>query len=284
MNNPLDTAPAPGANTPDSPALRDKESWTELGKTALIALLLALVIRSFLYEPFNIPSGSMMPTLLVGDYLFVAKRDYGYSRASFPFGVVPIQDRIWVNRMPARGDIIVFKLPSDGATDYIKRIVGLPGDTIQTINGRLYINGVIVPREAVGYERINNGIGQQITVTRYIETLPGGVMHSIYEEGDAEELDNAGPFTVPEGHYFAMGDNRDNSRDSRVMELVGFIPFRNIVGRADILFFSTDGSATLLEPWKWPMAIRYRRLFERIGPPAPSAAPEVAPAVAVEQP
>jgi signal peptidase I len=245
----------------------EKESWTELGKTAAIAFLLAILIRSFLYEPFNIPSGSMMPTLLIGDYLFVDKREYGYSRYSFPYGVIPIQERIWSGELPKRGDVIVFKLPTDNKTDFIKRIVGLPGDVIQTINGRLYINGTMVPREAVGIERVENGYGQTLTVTRYIETLPGGVLHNIYEETDAEELDNAGPFTVPPEHYFAMGDNRDNSRDSRVQELVGFIPLRNIVGRADIIFFSNDGSARLYEVWKWPWAIRYNRLLDLVGPP-----------------
>lgn len=248
------------------PLKKDPESWSELAKTAMIAFLLAVLIRSFLYEPFNIPSGSMLPTLQIGDYLFVSKRDYGYSRYSFPFGIMPIQERIWAGTTPARGDVIVFKLPSDPRIDYIKRIIGLPGDTVQTINGRLYLNGTLVPRTADGYDRVENGYGQEITVMRYIETLPGGVAHNIYEVGDAEDLDNAGPFTVPAGHYFAMGDNRDNSRDSRVTDLVGFIPLRNIVGRADVIFFSTNGYARLYEPWKWPWSIRYDRLFDPIGP------------------
>ena len=255
-------------NTNGAATKKNPESWTELGKTAMIAFLLALLIRSFLYEPFNIPSGSMMPTLLVGDYLFVDKRDYGYSTYSFPFGIIPIQDRIWTKQMPEPGDIIVFKLPTDPSIDYIKRVVGLPGDTIQTINGRLYINNKIVPREPVGYERIDNGRGGYVTVTKYIETLPNGVMHTIYEQGDTEELDNAGPFTVPADHYFAMGDNRDNSRDSRVQSLVGFIPFKNIVGRANIIFFSTNGTAKLFEVWKWPFTIRYDRILDGLTPDA----------------
>lgn len=268
-----DTAPAAPSTQ------KDPDSWSELAKTAAIAFLLAVLIRSFLYEPFNIPSGSMLPTLQVGDYLFVSKRDYGYSKYSFPFGIMPIENRIWSSAAPTRGDIIVFKLPTDNRTDYIKRIVGLPGDKIQTINGRLYINNKMIPREAVRYERVENGFGQKITVMRYIETLPGGVMHSIYEESDAEELDNTGPFTVPEGHYFAMGDNRDNSRDSRVQNLVGYIPLRNIVGRASIIFFSTNGYAALYEPWKWPWSIRYDRLFDRIGdgPVHHDTAPSTAP-------
>lgn len=266
------TAPAQGQGEPDTVpaplAPKDSESWTELGKTAVIALLLAVLIRSFLYEPFNIPSGSMLPTLQIGDYLFVSKRDYGYSRYSFPFGIMPIEDRIWATEKPQRGDVIVFKLPSDNRTDYIKRIIGLPGDKIQTINGRLYINDVMVPREAVGYERVENAYGQFLTVTRYIETLPGGVMHYIYEDSDTAPLDNAGPYVVPDGHYFGMGDNRDNSRDSRVLDLVGYIPLRNIVGRADIIFFSTNGAARLWEVWRWPISIRYDRLFNMIGAPA----------------
>lgn len=282
MNNKTDPAPVPPLRptpmsvAPDSPPLKkNPDSWSELVKTALIALFLAVVIRSFLYEPFNIPSGSMLPTLQIGDYLFVSKRDYGYSRYSFPFGVMPIEDRIWTDgKTPARGDIIVFKLPSDNRTDYIKRIVGLPGDTVETVNGRLYINDELVVREAVGYERVQNGYGQSITVTRYIETLPGGVLHTIYEESDAGALDNAGPFTVPEGHYFAMGDNRDNSRDSRVLDLVGYIPARNIVGRADFIFYSTNGYARLFEVWKWPWTVRYDRLFDSIGGVAKPAEPQ----------
>lgn len=267
MNNMLENTSESHAAVPAPSLKKDPDSWSELAKTAIIAFLLAVLIRSFLYEPFNIPSGSMLPTLQIGDYLFVSKRDYGYSRYSFPFGVMPIKDRIWTGTLPARGDIIVFKLPSDNKTDYIKRIIGLPGDKIQTINGRLYINDRLVEREAAGIDRVENGMGQQLTVTRYIETLPGGVMHSIYEESDAEALDNAGPFHVPENNYFAMGDNRDNSRDSRVQELVGFIPFRNIVGRADLIFFSTNGYARLYEPWKWPWSIRFDRLFNRIASP-----------------
>ncbi len=144
------------------PLKKNPDSWSELFKTAMIALFLAVVIRSFLYEPFNIPSGSMLPTLQIGDYLFVSKRDYGYSRYSFPYGVMPIEDRIWTgNQTPARGDIIVFKLPSDTSIDYIKRIVGLPGDTVQTMNGRLFINNEMVVREPVGYERSNNGYGEK---------------------------------------------------------------------------------------------------------------------------
>ena len=166
---------------------------------------------------------------------------------------------------PERGDVAVFKLPTDTRVDYIKRVVGLPGDTIQVINGRLYINDEIVPREAVGMAQYDKEIAGSEKVMEYVETLPGGVKHTIYEESDNEPLDNTEKYTVPEGHYFMMGDNRDNSRDSRVLDLVGYVPFDNLEGRAEVLFFSTNGSARLYEVWKWPWSIRYNRVFEKIG-------------------
>ncbi len=237
----------------------------EFFKTAIIAVFLALIIRSFLYEPFNIPSGSMLPTLKIGDYLFVSKPSYGYSQHSFPFGVIKFEGREFAEE-PERGDVIVFKLPSNPSVDYIKRLVGMPGERIQVTNGRLYINGQKVPREAVGLKKVDNGYGVEDTMMEYIETLPGGVMHRIYEESDLEGLDNTEEYLVPEGHYFFMGDNRDNSQDSRVSDLVGFVPYDNLVGRADILFFSIDQSASLFKPWTWPGAIRYGRLLDTIGP------------------
>ncbi|MCB9989958.1 MAG: signal peptidase I [Rhodospirillales bacterium] len=243
-----------------------REEWTEFFRTAVIAVILALVIRTFLFEPFNIPSGSMKPTLEVGDYLFVYKPAYGYSRYSFPMGLAPIEGRVWTgDREPRRGDVIVFKLPTNPSIDYIKRIVGLPGDTVQVIEGELYINRRKVPREMVGLKQIEEN-GYPVTMTEYIETLPGGVMHRIYEEADDRQLDNTEEYVVPEGHYFAMGDNRDNSQDSRVTSMVGYIPLENIVGRASFLFFSTNGYASLAEFWKWPWTIRYSRLFQSIEP------------------
>ena len=245
-----------------------KEELGDLFRTALIAVLLAVIIRTFLFEPFNIPSGSMKPTLLVGDYLFVNKPAYGYSRYSFPFGLAPIEGRVWAKE-PQRGDVVVFKLPTNPSIDYIKRVIGLPGDTIQVRRGQLYINGKAVPRETVGLKEVSGPDGFEGSMMEYIETLPGGIMHRIYEESDNGELDNTEEFTVPEGHYFMMGDNRDNSQDSRVTSLVGFVPFDNLVGRADILFFSIDESASLFQPWKWPMDIRYSRILDRIGPVRP---------------
>lgn len=248
------------------PPLSAREEWAEFFKTAMIAIVLALLIRTFFLEPFNIPSGSMKPTLLVGDYLFVSKPAYGFSRYSFPLGLAPIEGRVGTRgKLPQRGDVIVFKLPTNPSIDYIKRIVGLPGDTIQVKKGRLYINGEKIEREPVGLTRIEES-GIPATVMEYIETLPGGVMHRIYEEGDDRPLDDTAEYKVPEGHYFAMGDNRDNSQDSRVTNLVGYIPAVNIVGKASFIFFSTNGNATLGEIWKWPWSIRYSRIFRPVSP------------------
>ena len=258
--------------TSQDPPLTAREEISEFIKTAFIAIILALLIRSFLYEPFNIPSGSMKPTLEIGDYLFVNKPAYGYSRYSFPFGLAPIEGRIW-SAPPQRGDIIVFKLPTNTSVDYIKRIIGLPGDKIQMKEGRLYINDKMVPRESVGFKKDADPPSSPRAVQQYIETLPGGVTHSIYEESDHEALDNAGPYIVPEDHYFMMGDNRDNSQDSRVTKVVGYVPLENIVGRADVIFFSTNGSAGLFEFWKWPWTVRYERLFMRIRPSRLADAP-----------
>ncbi len=245
--------------------LPEKGEMGEFFKTAIIAVLLALTIRTFLYEPFNIPSGSMMPTLEIGDYLFVSKPAYGYSRYSFPFGIASFEGRHF-GEAPLRGDVVVFKLPTDTSIDYIKRIVALPGETVQMVNGRLHINGTVVPREPVGMKRVDKGVGPETAMMEYIETLPDGAMHRVYEESDEGALDNTPSYTVPEGHYFLMGDNRDNSQDSRVQELVGFVPLENIVGRADFLFFSVDKDASLFKPWRWPVDIRYSRIFDGINP------------------
>lgn len=247
------------------PGARPKSGgWGETIRTVIYAGLIALLVRTFAYEPFNIPSGSMVPTLLVGDYLFVSKLSYGYSRHSFPWSLAPFRGRIMASP-PQRGDVAVFKLPSDDDTDYIKRIIGLPGDRIQVRDGILHINGTAVDRRPAGNIVEGDEFGRNATMARYVETLPNGRTHFIIERSDSEPLDNTPVYTVPEGHYFAMGDNRDNSLDSRVLNHVGYIPAENLVGRADILFFSTDGSAQLWEFWKWPEAIRYSRLFKIVG-------------------
>lgn len=233
----------------------------ETARTLIYALLIALGVRTFLFEPFNIPSGSMKPTLLVGDYLFVSKFAYGYSRFSLPLGLPLFSGRIF-ERLPERGDVAVFKLPSDNKTDYIKRIVGLPGDRIQVTGGRLYVNGEPVGIEPKG-EFLDDGDGRGQVIPEFEETLPNGVRHRIIEMSDNGFLDNTRVYEVPPGHVFAMGDNRDNSLDSRV-DHVGFVPLENLIGRAEILFFSVDGSARLWEVWRWPFAIRYDRLLRPI--------------------
>ncbi len=252
----------------DAP-LNAKEEISEFLKTAIIALLLALILRGFLYEPFNIPSGSMKPTLEVGDYLFTNKFAYGYGQYSFslPFNIffpVPYEGRAFAEE-PKRGDIAVFWIPKLGQ-HYIKRIIGMPGETIQVKRGRLYINGEQVYRELISKKTLKREDGRPVLTNQYWEILPGGIEHLIYEEIDSDTLDNTPVYTVPEGHYFMMGDNRDNSQDSRVMNTVGPIPFENIVGRADVLFFSTNGYAKIFEVWKWPWSLRYDRFFKSIRP------------------
>jgi signal peptidase I len=242
----------------------------ETVKTVVYAVLIALVVRTIAYEPFNIPSGSMVPTLLTGDYLFVSKFSYGYSRYSLPFGLKLFSGRVYLpfSHLPERGDVAVFKLPTDTSTDYIKRIVGLPGDHIQMRHGELYINDQLVPRRAADDYGYEEG-GTTVVLHRYIEALPRGpdeppLEHPIIKIGDNGPLDNTPVYNVPPGHYFAMGDNRDNSQDSRVLSAVGYIPAENLVGKAQFLFFSTDGWARWWEFWKWPFAVRYSRLFRGV--------------------
>ncbi|MBI1868544.1 MAG: signal peptidase I [Methylocystis sp.] len=234
-------------------------------KVIVEALAIALVIRTLLFQPFVIPSGSMIPTLLVGDYVFVSKYSYGYSNYSIPFSPDLFSGRILAS-MPKRGDVAVFKLPRDNDTDYIKRVIGLPGDRIQMIDGRLYINGVIVPREPRVGERSENREGREVEVPTYTETLPGGLAHTIIQiEGDHGVNGNTELFVVPPNHYFMMGDNRDNSTDSRIppeFNGVGYVPFENLVGRAEIVFFSVQKDESALAFWRWPWTVRWERLFK----------------------
>jgi signal peptidase I len=232
-------------------------------KTIVIALLIALVIRTFLFQPFNIPSGSMKGTLLVGDYLFVSKFTYGYSRYSLPFGFLPFSGRI-MGDLPDRGDVVVFKLPADNRTDFIKRVIGLPGDRIQMIDGALYINDEAVQRERVEDFAFEHGDGSVSYVAQYRETLPNGVSYLTLDITPEGRHDTTGVYTVPEGHLFMMGDNRDQSADSREPRAVGYVPIENVVGRAEIKFFSTDGSAALWEFWRWPSATRWGRILDGI--------------------
>ncbi|HUJ46709.1 MAG TPA: signal peptidase I [Rhizomicrobium sp.] len=259
-------APAPrvAPPPPEPPAAKtsaDGESWVETVKTIVYALLIALVIRTFLFQPFNIPSSSMEDTLLVGDYLFVEKFAYGYSRYSLPFGnLFPSVGRI-MGSEPKRGDVVVFKMPNKNSPDYlsdfIKRVIGLPGDRIQMIDGQLYINGKPVPKvRAADYIETIDGISYH--VPRYKETLPNGKSYYVLDRIPNGAADNTEVFTVPPGHYFMMGDNRDNSNDSRAD--VGYVPAENLVGKAEVIFFSVNGTAHWWEIWKWPWAIRYDRL------------------------
>ncbi len=240
---------------------RKPEGKFEFIKTIVIAGALALGFRSLLFEPFNIPSGSMIPTLLVGDYLFVSKYSYGYSRYSFPFGMAPFNGRIF-ETPPERGDVAVFRQPQNESVAFIKRIVGLPGDRIQVTDGVLRINDVAVNRVRKGFATASDGYNV-IRFAVYQETLPNGKSYLIQERSDDDVLDNTNVFLVPEGHYFMMGDNRDNSRDSRTTS-VGMVPAENLIGRAERLFFSHNSSAHLWEIWKWPFAIRYGRLGDGI--------------------
>jgi signal peptidase I len=236
---------------------KKRDNWlVDTIKTIFWAVLIAIVFRSFLFEPFSIPSGSMIPTLKVGDYLFVSKYSYGYSRYSFPLGVIPIPGRILEDEA-RRGDVIVFRKPGAERIDYIKRLVGLPGDEVFVSGGLLHINGIPVKREKITEIEAHNGLFNH-KATIYNETLPEGQAHLIQELSDQDRMDNTIPVVVPEGHYFFMGDNRDNSRDSRAE--VGFVPARNLIGRAEFVFFSHKGSARLFEVWKWPLAIRWSRI------------------------
>ena len=243
-------------------AQKKSGGFLEVVRTVVVAVAIAIGIRTFAYEPFNIPSGSMKPTLLIGDYLFVSKWSYGYSRYSLPFWAPPVNGRLF-GSSPQRGDVAVFKLPTDPKIDYIKRIIGLPGDQIQVKEGILYINGQAVQRQKI--DDYVDDSGERLT--QYIETLPNGVQHRILERSDDGPLDNTDVYVVPPDHYFAMGDNRDNSQDSRVLGSngepppVGYVPAENLIGRAEFIFFSMNGGAEFWQLWKWPADIRWDRLF-----------------------
>ncbi len=240
---------------------KNEGGFFELIRTVFWAVIIAIIFRSLLFEPYNIPSGSMLPNLLVGDYLFVSKYSYGYSRYSFPFGLVPIPSRV-LSGNPERGDVVVFKLPSDTSINYIKRLIGLPGDKIQMKSGQLFLNDNIVTQIEEGkFEFIYKNYLPQ-SLDKYKEILPDGKQYSILNVNDNQPLDETNSFLVPEGHYFMLGDNRDNSLDSRAS--VGFVPFENLVGKGNIIFFSVDGSAKFWQIWKWPSSIRYNRIFKKI--------------------
>jgi len=237
----------------------------EIGWTIGLALLLTLVLKVLVFQPFTIPSASMEPNLLEGDYIVVSKFSYGYSRYSAPLALPLFPGRVF-GLAPQRGDVVVFKLPRDGRTDYIKRLIGLPGDRIQMKAGVVYLNGVAVPRRVFPSVMMDSGYGFTRSVERFEETLPNGRRYMTYDYGTDGDLDNTQVYVVPAGHYFFLGDNRDNSLDSRVPSSigVGFVPAENIVGRAQVILLSWGKGAEILQPWTWFMQARPERFFRSL--------------------
>ena len=237
----------------------------ETAKTLLFAASIAILFRSLLFEPFHIPSGSMKNNLLVGDFIFVSKSSYGYSRYSFPLGINFFEGRVFASNKPKRGDVIVFRLPKSLGTDYIKRVIGMPGDTVQIKRGVVYLNGKEVPRK-----RMKNFTEPFLEgakpIPRYRETLPNGVSYDVLDDLEDGPADNTGVYTVPEGHYFFLGDNRDHSTDSRFLGRVGHIPEENLVGRATVIAMSVKEDYSLLQVWRWMSAFRPGRFFKSLTP------------------
>ena len=241
----------------------NKKFFIENFKTLFYALIIAIIIRSLLIQPFYIPSSSMEPGLLVGDRLFVTKYSYGYSRHSFPFSPPILEDRIFFSK-PDRGDVVVFKTPADNRTDYIKRLIGLPGDRIQFIDSNLYLNNSEILKSKISeIDTIYCG-DRTINVFTFEEKLPNG---KIYKTVYLKNLSfkNSDVFTVPDNHYFFLGDNRDCSKDSRYLTSVGYVHKNNLVGKARFIFFSSDRSVgSIFTFWKWNKSIRFDRFFKNI--------------------
>ncbi len=240
-----------------------KKKIIENLKTLFYALIIALIIRSFFYQPFYIPSSSMEPNLLIGDRLFVSKYTYGYSRHSLPFSPKVYSKRV-LEKRPERGDVIVFKTPSDNRTDYIKRLIGIPGDTIQIINGDLYLNDEKILKKKIAVSSIINCGNENVSANFYKEILPNGKEYTVVYRKNGSMM-NSDKFIVPDYHYFFMGDNRDCSKDSRYLGSVGYVSFNNFVGKARLIFFSNDSKkGSFLKFWKWGQSIRYNRIFSKI--------------------
>ena len=277
---------SPDADYADSPAEAPPKKKESLPRFLITLAILAWALRSFVAAPFNIPSGSMLPTLRIGDYLLVAKWPYGYSRYSFPWQVPSFDGRI-LSRLPKRGDVIVFR-PPGADSEFIKRVIGLPGDTIEVRGGMVVLNGANIPRESRGNVAIKVSANSPCRVVppaeqmigrddngdpaclypAYRETLPGGRSYLVLDQVDNPIADNFGPVRVPDGHVFMMGDNRDDSLDSRFQPMdggIGFVPVENLVGRAMITFWSTDGSSSYVKPWTWFSALRRDRIGTSFG-------------------
>ena len=241
--------------------MKKKSSFFSNIKSIFIAIIIAIFIRTFFVEPFNIPSGSMKPNLLVGDFIFVSKWSYGYSKHSFPFSIPLLPNKIF-SKIPNRGDVVVFKTPEDDSTDYIKRVIGLPGDKIRMINGNIMINDNLIIKKKlndfVEYQKDGN-----INRIRMYQEYFFDNEINILDITDSGIVDNTNQYIVPKDHFFVLGDNRDNSQDSRFINKVGYIPFENLVGKAQFIFFSLENSR-FIEIWKWPNAIRYERFFQKI--------------------
>ena len=269
-------APDEGADAPPE----KRETAGSLFRFILTLAILAWIVRSFVVAPFNIPSGSMLPTLYIGDYVLVAKWPYGYSRYSFPFEFPPISGRIPAH-LPKRGDVVVFRHPSEG-TDLIKRVIALPGDTVEVKGGAITLNGKPLPRQELPPFKMPVSANSPCRVVppatpmviavkgqaaclypAYLETLPGGPSYTVLDQVDDSQADNFPPTKVPPGHVFLMGDNRDDSLDSRYSRAdhgIGMVPVENLVGRGLVTFWSTDGTASYWQPWTWFSALRGERI------------------------
>ncbi len=239
-----------------------KKFIIENTKTIFYALIIAITIRSFLIQPFYIPSSSMEPSLLIGDRLFVTKYSYGYSKHSFPFSLPILRGRLFFDK-PQMGDVVVFKTTRDNRTDFIKRLIGLPGDSIQFINGDVYINNKIISKTVISNSDVIY-CGDKVNVNTFQETLPNGKSHkTVYHKNNS--FQNTDIFIVPEKHYFFLGDNRDCSGDSRFLTGLGYVPEVNLVGKARFIFFSSDFRiGSIFTFWKWHKTIRFNRFFKKI--------------------